>query len=284
MINLNWSTLWKITSDNAITSGVVSGTIVNVLTRMFDNTTHRELKVQEAYFQEKNLGDNLNIELPWKMLNLEDCLTVGEHKQEYYIYAETGNLLFSLQKNIKKLQNVTMIYSNDDITESVNNVEGFCHSLTSEKLNQKSRKGMPTFRSKCELFYTSSSSTRIKNSLICVNGGKKGYDLFILQTIQSPLGKYTTSFTIDNNRKPIDVRLEAPLTLIKKRDFGITSRIVLLNDLSSMMSPFFVNNKKVIPGEETEAFKLFIDSFKSAYELRAINALLKPNRRLPVAR
>lgn len=53
MINLNWSTLWKITSDNAITSGVVSGTIVNVLTRMFDNTTHRELKVQEAYFQEK---------------------------------------------------------------------------------------------------------------------------------------------------------------------------------------------------------------------------------------
>lgn len=270
MINLDWSALWKIASDDSVTSGVVSGTIVNVMNKMFDNITNGEFKVQEAYFQEKNLGDNLNIELPWKMLNPENDLTVGEHKQEYYIYAETGNLLFSLQKNIKKLQNVTIIYSNDDITESVHNVEDFCHSLSSEKLNQKSRKGMPTFRSKCELFYTSNSSTRIKNSLICVNGGKKGYDLFILQTIQSPLGKYTTSFTIDDNRKPIDVRLEAPLTLIKKRDFGITSRIVLLNDLGSMMKPFFVNDRKIIPGEETEAFKLFIDSFKSAYELRTI--------------
>ncbi|MDE1507738.1 hypothetical protein [Ligilactobacillus salivarius] len=270
MINLDWNVLWKIASDNAITSGIVSETVVNVMNKMFDSIINGELKVQEAYFKEKNFGNKINLALPWELVNHEYSSIVGEHKQEHYIYAETGDLLFSLKKNIKKLQNVTLIYSNDDINESVHNIKEFCHSLTSEKLNPKSRKGMPRFRSKCELFYISKNSVRIKNSLICVNGGKKGYDLFVLQTIQSPLGKYTTSFTIDDSRKTKDIRLEAPLTLIKKRDFGITSRIVLLNDLSSMMNPFFVNNRKVIPGEETEAFKLFIDSFKSAYELRAI--------------
>lgn len=275
MNNWNWSTLWETTSNDAITSGIVSGVVINLLNKMFDNINNKKLKVQEAYFQEKNLRNKIHMELPWKIINPEDSLidnlTVGEHKQEHYIYAETGNLLFSLQKNVRKLQNVTLIYSNDDINESVHNIEEFCHSLTSEKLNQKSCGGMPTFRSKCELFYISNSSMRIKNSLICVNGGKKGYDLFILQTVQSPLGKYTDSFTIDDNREVKDIHLVTPTTLIKKRDFGITSRIILLNDLNSMMNPFFVNNKKITPGEETEAFKLFINSFKSAYELKTVN-------------
>ncbi len=44
----------------------------------------------------------------------------------------------------------------------------------------------------------------------------------------------------------------------------------MLNDLDSMMKPFFVNKEKIQPGDETEAFKSFISSFKSAYEFKQI--------------
>lgn len=268
---VNWNDLWEITNSKAITSGIVSGTIVNVLNRMVNNTTKKKFKVEEAYFYEKNLGDVTKLKLFGGVVKPEDRLVVGEHKQEKFIYAETGLLQFSLQKNIRKLQNVTLIYSNDDVNESVKNIEDFCNSLVSEKLHQKSRSGKPMFRSKCDLYYTSKDQLRIKNFLICINGGKKGYDQFVLQTLQSPLGKYTSSFTIDDDRNLTKFEIVAPITVTKKRDFGITSRIVKLDDLDSMMVPFHVNNREVMPGEETEAFKLFIDSFRSAYELNGIN-------------
>lgn len=95
MINVNWSTLWKIASDNAITFGIVSETVVNVMNKMFDNIINGELKVQEAYFKEKNLGNIINLAHPWELVNYDYSSIVGDDKQEYYIYAEKGNLLFS---------------------------------------------------------------------------------------------------------------------------------------------------------------------------------------------
>ncbi len=88
----------------------------------------------------------------------------------------------------------TLIYSNDDIGESVNNIKDFCNSLRYERLHQKIRSGLTIFKSQCNLYYTSTSNKRIKNFLVRVDGAKKGYDLFILQTLQSPLGKYSSFF------------------------------------------------------------------------------------------
>lgn len=96
-------------------------------------------------------------------------------------------------------------------------------------------------------------------------------DLFILQTLQSPLGKYTSSFSIDENRNVTKYNMSIPATFTKKNDTGITNRIVMLDDLDSMMKPFFVNGVEVMPSNETEAFKSFISSFKASYEFRQTN-------------
>lgn len=97
---------------------------------------------------------------------------------------------------------------------------------------------------------------------------KKDYDLFVLQTLQSPLGIYTSTFSIDNNKNVTSSKITISTTLTKKKDSGITSRVVKLNELDNMMLPFIINNERVTPGKETETFKSFINSFRAAYELR----------------
>lgn len=234
------------------------------------NSKQKKLKVEEAYFQEKSLGDLTRLRFEGSPVRPEDRLVFGEHKKESYIYAETGMLSCALSGKIRKLKNVTLIYSNDDVYDSINsvtNVRNFCNSLSYEKLHRKSRNGLPIFNSKCDLCYVSGSKSRIKNFLICIDGAKKGYDLFVLQTFQSPLGNYFTSFSIDENKDIISYKMSIPTRMTKKRDSGITNRVVMLDNLNAMMKPFFVNGIKVTPGDETEAFKSFISSFKSVYEL-----------------
>lgn len=265
---LSWSNIWDIT-NNSIASGVVPGIIVNELTKMMDNNANK-LKVTDAFFKEKNIGDVTKLRFDGETIRPEDRLIVGQHKSIFYIYAETGFLFFTLQGKIKRLHNVTLIYSNDDLIENVENIKDFCESLNYERLHQKSRNGMPVFRSKCNLCYTSKSTKRIKNFLVCVDGAKKGYDFFVLQTLQSPLGKYSSSFVIDENQNITSSQMSIPAELTKKRDFGITDRIVKIDSLDKMMYPFFINGKKVMPGDETEAFKSFINSFKEAYELQQV--------------
>lgn len=241
------------------------------MTKMMANNNKKKLKVRDAYFQEKSLGDLTRLRFTGASIRPEDRLVPGEHEIDSYIYAETGMLFCSLQGKVRRLRNATLVYSNDDVKESVKNVNDFCNSLVFEKLHQKSRSGITVFNSKCDLCYTSKSTRRIKNFLICIDGAKKGYDLFILQTLQSPLGKYTSSFSIDENRNVTKYNMSIPATFTKKNDTGITNRIVMLDDLDSMMKPFFVNGVEVMPSNETEAFKSFISSFKASYEFRQTN-------------
>ncbi|MBB1086033.1 hypothetical protein [Limosilactobacillus fastidiosus] len=238
---------------------------------MMAKNHRKKLKVENAYFQEKSFVNLTKLRFTGASIRPEDRFAPGEHKIDSYIYAETGMLFCSLQGKVRRLRNATLIYSNDDVNESVKNISDFCNSLVFKKLHQKSRSGMTVFDSKCDLCYTSKSTRRIKNFLVCIDGAKKGYDLFIIQTLQSPLGKYTSSFSIDENGNVTKYDMSIPTTFTKRGDTGITNRIVMLDDLDSMMKPFFVNGVRTIPSNETESFKSFISSFKASYEFWQTN-------------
>lgn len=270
---VDWDSLWQVTSQNAIISGIVSGVIVNELTKMMDRNEKKKIGVENAYFQEKNIrfGEKMMLELQGAEIKPKDRIVPGKHIEENYVYAETGLLIFSLKNNIKRLNGVTLIYSNDDKRESIDSISEFCNSLKYERLHQKSRSENPVFKSKCDICYISHSKQRIKNFLVCVDGAKKGYDLFVLQILQSPLGKYSSEFSIDNSGSVTEYSIEIPRVFTKIRDIGITSRIIKLNQLEKMMEPFIINNREFMPGVETKFFKLFIDSFKAAYDLRKVN-------------
>lgn len=268
---LNWNNLFQVTTQNSIISGVISGVIVNTMTKMMDKGNKR-IDVEDAYFQEKNVkfDEKMMVVLKGTKILPKDRMIPGKHIEENYVYAEKGLVTFSLKDNIKRLNGVTLIYSDDDKIESVDNIKEFCNSLKYERLHSKSRKGNPVFKSKCDICYVSNSRNKIKNFLVCVDGAKKGYDLFVLQTLQSPLGKYSSEFSIDENKNIIGYKIAAPITYTKVKDIGITNRVIKLDQLEKMMDPFIVNGREFFPGIETKAFKLFIDSFKSAYELRKV--------------
>ena len=101
------------------------------------NNNKKKLKVRDAYFQEKSLGDLTRLRFTGASIRPEDRLVPGEHEIDSYIYAETGMLFCSLQGKVRRLRNATLVYSNDDVNESVKNVNDFCNSLVFEKITSK---------------------------------------------------------------------------------------------------------------------------------------------------
>ncbi|MGZ9850988.1 hypothetical protein [Limosilactobacillus ingluviei] len=229
------------------------------------------MHVEDAYFQEKRLriGETLTLKLSAHIPPF-NSRTPGEFVRDNYIYSEVGQLFFSLENNIRRLKSVTLIYSDDDTVESVDDINAFCRSLKCEKLHQKSRKGSLRFKLNCDLYFISADMRKIKNYLVFVDGAKKGYDLFVLQTFQTPLGKYRENYSIGNNKKITDYNIQTPVKFETKKH-KIANRIIKLNELDKMLEPFTVNNYKIEPGEETESFKSFIESFRSAYNLRVVD-------------
>ena len=108
---VDWDSLWQVTSQNAIISGIVSGVIVNELTKMMDRNEKKKIGVENAYFQEKNIrfGEKMMLELQGAEIKPKDRIVPGKHIEENYVYAETGLLIFSLKNNIKRLNGVTLI-------------------------------------------------------------------------------------------------------------------------------------------------------------------------------
>lgn len=268
---IGWRSIWQVMGQNTVVSSIVSKSVTNVINRIMDVYGKKKLHVEDAYFQEKRLriGETLELKLRAHIPPLNSRIP-GEFVRDRYIYSEVGQLFFSLENNIRRLKSVTLIYSDDDTVESVDDINAFCRSLKCEKLHQKSRKGSLRFKLNCDLYFISADMRKIKNYLVFVDGAKKGYDLFVLQTFQTPLGKYRENYSIGNNKKITDYNIQTPVKFETKKH-KIANRIIKLNELDKMLEPFTVNNYKIEPGEETESFKSFIESFRSAYNLRVVD-------------
>lgn len=253
---------------NDISGDIISGLVVETVSKLFQkflDRPSRELKIADAYFREKYV-DRKTLKISSTPITPEVRKVVGRHIVKGYIYAETGSLFFSLRSKLKNIRGVQLIFSNDDLSENVNNIKALKNNLAYEKLRKKSRRGEVEFKTECELMYVSNNDLRIKNFLIFVDAGKYGYDMFVLQTVQSPIASYAHKFDINQNGDVTSYKTE--LSLVSKRNFTIKHRVVLLNNLDKIMDPFIVSNIKINPGIETLEFKNFIEKYNSAYNLR----------------
>lgn len=138
-----------------------------------------------------------------------------------------------------------------------------------EKLRKKTKKGDVCFQSDCQLIYNSSSEKRIKNFLVFVDGGKKGYDLFVVQTVQTPVFEGVTKYEVNEAHKLTNLSMEIrPWNKLDKHK--MTSRVVLLNNLEEMLKPISHPSGSIEVGNETKLFKEFVEQFNSAYNFNLI--------------
>lgn len=242
--------------------------ILDMFRKNFEEHT-QNIKITDAYFREKNVQKEKYTQFyRSKKITSDDRKIVGEFESPVtYMYAGLGTILFSI--NIKKIRGAKLIYSRDDEYEQLDDVLSLAKSLKVEKLRKKTKKGDVCFQSDCQLIYNSSSEKKIKNFLVFIDGGKKGYDLFVVQTVQTPVAEGVTKYEINEAHEIANFSIE--ITSRNKLDkFKMTSRVVLLNDLEKMLEPISHSSGSIEVGNETKLFKEFVEQFSSAYNFNLI--------------
>lgn len=252
-------------------SGVISGVTTEILIKFIDdirNNQPSKIKISDAYFKERYVSESMKLQLKGETITPEDRKVQGKHvTTSHYLYAELGSLLFSIEGKFRRIRGVSLIHSSDDSEETVDDYENIKRELQFEKLQKSSRSGDVKFKSNCQLTYSSYSNFRIKNFLVCVDAGKKGFDVFVLQTLQSPIGKYHTEFVVGEEGDIVSLQTQCQFL---EKKFRVKHRIVLLNKLEEMVNPFMIANEKVYPGNSTKEFMEFVKNFISAYNLGII--------------
>lgn len=242
--------------------------ILDVFRKNFEEHT-QNIKITDAYFREKNAQKEKYYQFyRSKKITSDDRKFVGKFVSPVtYMYAGLGTILFS--SNIKKIRGAKLIYSRDDEYEQIDDVLSLAKSLEVEKLRKKTKKGDVCFQSDCQLIYNSSSEKRIKNFLVFVDGGKKGYDLFVVQTVQTPVFEGVTKYEVNEAHKLTNLSMEIrPWNKLDKHK--MTSRVVLLNNLEEMLKPISHPSGSIEVGNETKLFKEFVEQFNSAYNFNLI--------------
>ena len=242
--------------------------ILDMFRKNFEEHT-QNIKITDAYFREKNVQKEKYTQFyRSKKITSDDRKIVGEFESPVtYMYAGLGTILFS--SNIKKIRGAKLIYSRDDEYEQLDDVLSLAKSLEVEKLRKKTKKGAVCFQSDCQLIYNSSSEKRIKNFLVFIDGGGKGYDLFVVQTVQTPVAEGVTKYEINEAHEIANFSIKVtPRNKLDK--FKMTSRVVLLNDLEKMLEPISHSSGSIEVGNETKLFKEFVEQFNSAYNFNLI--------------
>lgn len=242
--------------------------ILDMFRKNFEEHT-QNIKITDAYFREKNVQKEKYTQFyRSKKITSDDRKIVGEFESPVtYMYAGLGTILFS--SNIKKIRGAKLIYSRDDEYEQLDDVLSLAKSLEVEKLRKKTKKGDVCFQSDCQLIYNSSSEKRIKNFLVFIDGGGKGYDLFVVQTVQTPVAEGVTKYEINEAHEIANFSIKVtPRNKLDK--FKMTSRVVLLNDLEKMLEPISHSSGSIEVGNETKLFKEFVEQFNSAYNFNLI--------------
>ena len=242
--------------------------ILDMFRKNFEEHT-QNIKITDAYFREKNVQKEKYTQFyRSKKITSDDRKIVGEFESPVtYMYAGLGTILFS--SNIKKIRGAKLIYSRDEEYEQLDDVLSLAKSLEVEKLRKKTKKGDVCFKSDCQLIYNSSSEKRIKNFLVFIDGGGKGYDLFVVQTVQTPVAEGVTKYEINEAHEIANFSIKVtPRNKLDK--FKMTSRVVLLNDLEKMLEPISHSSGSIEVGNETKLFKEFVEQFNSAYNFNLI--------------
>lgn len=247
----------------------------NILEYFFSkylNERSKELKVENAAFVEKNIDEKTLMKISSKkeQISPKDREKVGKHINEYYCYAELGELIYSISSKYKKIKNVSIMYANDDFLDEPQNLNDLKNDLNFDKLHKKSKKGKPVFKTNCELYYFSKSKYCIKNFLVLVNGGKKGFDLFILQTFQDALAKWKTIYDVDDEKNITSFKLQFTPQRFKNRK-GLKNRVVTLNKLEEMKNPFIIDGEQISVGQGTKLFYEFVKDFNAKNDLNLLD-------------
>ena len=249
--------------NNPYFSSIATGLIVNAIWKAFQNK-NSDFKINDVILEEKIVHKkDVVASIP---LRNYTSLPKGNHTFPYFAFSEIGNLQFTTNQNTK-LKNVKLIYSIDDQLENTDNIENLTNILKFEKLKKKSKKNEKIFRSDCPLVFSSENKFRIKNFLVCVDAGKKGYDCFVIQTFQAALFEYFVSCKINSNLECENFGVIFPVEPLKNR-FKMQHRIIRLNNLDSLVDDFIIDGNFYKTGIHTLHFKNFVKFFYDAYNFQ----------------
>lgn len=237
--------------NNPYFLNIATGLIVNAIWQAFQNK-NGDFKINDVILEEKIVHKkDVVASIP---LGNYASLPKGNHTFPYFAFSEIGNLQFTTNQNTK-LKNVKLIYSIDDQLENTDNIENLTNILKFEKLNQKSRKNEKIFRSDCPLVFSSENKFRIKNFLVCVDAGKKGYDCFVIQTFQAALFEYFVTCEINSNLEFENFGIIFPADSLKNR-FKMQHRIIRLDNLDSLVDDFIIDGNSYKTGLHTRHKKI----------------------------
>ncbi|AUP35912.1 hypothetical protein SaSA374_0199 [Streptococcus agalactiae] len=234
----------------------------------FNEKPLKNLKIRDAYLKERNVTEKMSIPLK-SGIKADDFKGPGFRKKPAkYAYAELASIVFSVSSKFKNIRSVNLIHSSSDMNEEVDDLASLIKNLSFDKLHKGSTNKDIVFNSNCQLVYCSTSNVRIKNFLVNVDTKKYGSDIFVIQTLQSPIIEYHEEFDIDGKGSLTSFKIVAQFV---NRKFRMKRRIVMINELDKMMEPFILGDTTIQPGLETKAFKNFVEAFNSASKLGLLN-------------
>lgn len=249
--------------NNPYFLNITTGLIVNAIWQAFQYK-NSDFKINDVILEEKHVQKkDIKASIP---LRNYSSLSKGSHTFPYFAFSEIGNLQFTINQNTK-LKSVKLIYSIDDQLENTDDIENLTNILKFEKLNQKSRKNEKIFRSDCPLVFSSENKFRIKNFLVCVDAGKKGYDCFVIQTFQAALFEYFVTCKINSNSEFENFGIIFPADSLTNR-FKMQHRIIRLDNLDSLVDDFIIDGNSYKTGIHTLHFKNFVKFFYDAYNFQ----------------
>lgn len=253
--------------SHEIGNAVIDAAMGALFTRYF-NRPSSELKVSSAEFEEKHISGLFTVKSHEGIIQR----IPGDHKSKYYGYIEFGKLRYAVPSKYRKIRNVSIIYSTDDFWNEPDDLEHLKKNIEQERLSKKTRNPHNhskelIFETNLDTYFYSRKEYCIKNFLILVDGGKKGYDMFVLQTFQDALFSWEDKYSIDDEGKITSYKMIMKPQRIKRRK-GLKQRVCHLNELDEMAKPFEIDGKHIFVGKGTLLFKDYIQDFNDKYNLR----------------
>lgn len=248
-------------SSNPIISGVLSTGIYELICKTFHKfyeSKNKDFRVRQIDIYESHLDPaDIRIELNYN----KKYLAKNVNKNGFVTGFAFSELKQLTVESSSKVRSIAQYYSQNDNFENRNRMEGLKNEVFFEKYKEKKRNNKVFYKSQLPLIYCSNDKYRIKNILICVDGGRAGFDLFVLQILQSARYEYTYADQKVQKSKYI------ALTHKNTEYFETQSRIVRLDQLENMMENFYIPelNLYKTPAVETKYFMEFINAFNRAY-------------------